>query len=299
MERQGERSALVTGASSGIGRATVAELVRGGVLVFAAVRKPKDAERLRADFGERVVPVELDVTDEGAIAEAAALVGARVGERGLDGLVNNAGIGVSAPVESLPVDLLREQFEVNVFGQIAVIQAFLPLVRRAHGRIINVGSVGGHLTIPFGGPLCASKAAFRLLNDALRLELHPFGIPVVMIEPGGIKTPAVDKTLGDADGVLQRLLPGGAARYGAMLREFMRRAYAREQRGSPPEMVARAIHRALTDAHPHARTFVGKDARRLMLASRLLPDALLDRIRMRLFGVSDHVDGSGKPAMSN
>lgn len=282
---QSQPSALVTGASSGIGHATVGELARGGFLVFAAVRKRADGERVRAEFGDGVVPVTLDVTDAASIAAARDEVAARLGDRGLGGLVNNAGIGVTAPVELIPLSLLRRQFEVNVFGQVAVTQALLPLVRRGRGRVVNIGSVGGHVTIPFGGALCASKAAFRALDDALRLELRPFGVPVVMIEPGGIRTPAVDKTLGHVDDVLAALPPEGVARYGDMLREFTRRAFAREQQGSPPETVARIIHHALTTARPRARYAVGKDARRLLLMSRLLPDGVLDRVRQRLFGL--------------
>ncbi|MGZ3438059.1 MAG: SDR family oxidoreductase [Polyangia bacterium] len=289
MAQQRERTALVTGTSSGIGRATVAELVRGGYFVFAAVRKPTDGESLRAEHGGDVLPVELDVTDGASIVAAQKIVAQHLAGGGLDGLVNNAGIGISAPVECIPLDVLRHLFEVNVIGQIAVTQAFLPLIHQARGRIVNTGSVGGHVTIPFGGALCASKAAFGSLNDAMRLELHPFGIHVVMIEPGGIHTPAIEKTLGDIDGILGRLPRQGVARYGAMLREFTRRTYEREQHGSPPEVVARAIHHALTAKRPHARYSVGKDAASLMLASRLLPDGLLDRIRYRLFGVPNRL----------
>ncbi|HEY3357773.1 MAG TPA: SDR family NAD(P)-dependent oxidoreductase, partial [Polyangia bacterium] len=177
---------VITGAASGIGRATALRLVREGFVVFAGVRKRDDAASLRAEAGERLLAMALDVTDPDTIRAAATAVHAHVVGRGLDGLVNNAGIGVSMPVEYLPLDVLRQQFEVNVFGQIAVTQALLPLLRQARGRIVNIGSVGGHVTIPFGGALCGSKHAFRALNDALRLELHPFGIHVCMIEPGGI-----------------------------------------------------------------------------------------------------------------
>lgn len=283
------KTVLITGASSGIGRASALRLAREGFVVFAGVRKPQDAESLTHEAGparERLVPVELDVTDANAVRAVAAQVRARVGDRGLDGLVNNAGIGVSMPVEYLPLEVLRHQFEVNVFGQVAVTQAFLPLIRQARGRIVNIGSVGGHITIPFGGALCGSKHAFRSLNDALRLELHPFGIHVCMIEPGSIRTPAVDKTLGDVEGVIARLPPEGVARYGEMLREFTRRAAEREQGGSSPDVVAAAVQHALTADHPHARYPVGKHARALVTMPRILPDGLLDRVRFRLFGIS-------------
>ena len=137
-----------------------------------------------------------------------------------------------------------------MFGQIAVTQAFLPLIREARGRIVNMGSIGSHITMPFGGALCATKSAFRALNDALRLELHPFGVHVAMVEPASIRTPAVDKTLGDAEGAVRQLPPEGAARYAGMLRDFIRRSHEREQHGSPPEVVAQAVHHALTAARP-------------------------------------------------
>jgi NAD(P)-dependent dehydrogenase (short-subunit alcohol dehydrogenase family) len=281
-----DKAVLVTGASSGIGRATVAELARSGFLVFAGVRKDQDALQLRAEYPAEVVPLVMDVTNGRAIAVAADRVAERLGARGLDGLVNNAGIGISSPIEYVPLEELRYQFEVNVFGQIAVTQAFLPLLRRARGRVVNIGSVGAHITIPFGGLLCASKHALRSLNDALRLELHPFGIHVVIVEPGAIYTPGVEKTLGDAEETIRKLPAEGIARYGAMLREFMHRAYERERHGSAPDVVARAIHRALIAERPRIRYTVGDKSRLLAAMPRLLPDRVLDRIRFRLFGLS-------------
>jgi NAD(P)-dependent dehydrogenase (short-subunit alcohol dehydrogenase family) len=282
-----QRTVVITGTSSGIGRACVTRLARAGVRVFAGVRKPKDAEALAREAS--VIPVDIDVTDDATIRAAVETVRAQLEGGRLDALVNNAGIGVTAPVEYVRPEVLRRQFDVNVFGQIAVTQAFLPLLREARGRIVNMGSVGSHIAIPFGGPLCASKSAFAALNDALRLELHPFGIHVVMIEPGAIRTPAVDKTLGEH--AIAELPPEGTARYGGMMREFMRRGYEREQNGSPPEVVAEAVHEALTAAHPRARYVVGKDARLLATMPRILPDGLLDRIRYRLFGIPSQLSG--------
>jgi NAD(P)-dependent dehydrogenase (short-subunit alcohol dehydrogenase family) len=280
-----DKTVLITGASSGIGRACALRLVREGFVVFAGVRKVADAESLLLEGGQRLNPIMIDVTDGDSIRAAALQVEDRVGARGLDGLVNNAGIGVTMPVEYLPLDLLRHQLEVNVIGQIAVTQALMPLIRQAHGRIVNMGSVGSHLTIPFGGALCASKYAFASLNDALRLELHPFGIHVSMVEPGAIVTPAVDKTLGDVEGVIAQLPIEGAARYGDLLREFTRRATEREQNGSTPDVVADAVVHALTAKRPHARYPVGKLARLMVTMPRILSDGLLDRVRYRLFGI--------------
>ena len=291
MNHEESKSVVVTGASSGIGRATALALAERGFRVFAGVRKTKDGESLRGESGGRIVPIILDVTDASGVAAAAESVRAELGERGLDGLVNNAGIASPAPVEYMSAEVLRRQFEVNVFGQVAVIQAFLPLVRRARGRIVNVGSVGSHIAMPFGGALCGSKAAFSLLSDSLRLELRPYGIHVSLIEPGAIATPAVDKTLGDVEAVIGALPPEGTARYGAKLRQFMIRGHERETRGSRPEVVAEAILHALTARRPRSRYPVGADARLLATLPRVLPDRALDALRLRALGLPTHFGG--------
>jgi NAD(P)-dependent dehydrogenase (short-subunit alcohol dehydrogenase family) len=290
MAQDGQRRVLITGASSGIGRASAVFLAKHGFEVFAGVRNVLDADALRREHAG-IVPVEIDVTDAASIARAADEVEARVGSRGLDGLVNNAGVGASAPVEHMDLEALRRMFEVNVFGPVAVTQAFLPLIRRAHGRIVNIGSVGTHMAMPFGGALCASKSALTMLSDALRLELHPFGIHVSLVEPAMVDTPAVDKTLGHVDADIAKLPPEGVIRYGSMLREFNRRAYAREKHGSRPEVVARAVHHALTANQPRLRYLVGKNAMAMAALSRLVPERVLDRILLRLFGLPEAFGG--------
>jgi len=285
MSEQQSKAVVITGASSGIGRACAALLARKRFRVFAGVRKPSDGEALRANLGEAVTPIQIDVTDDATIASAVATVRTLLHGHGLDGLVNNAGIGITAPVEYISADDLRRQFDVNVFGQIAVTQAFLPLVRQARGRIVNMGSVGSEISIPFGGALCGSKSAFKSLNDALRLELHPFGIHVSLVEPGAIHTPAADKTLGDVEAIIGALPPAGAARYGEMLRRFVRRGYAREINGSPPIVVAKAVHHALTARRPRTRYPVGADARAMVTLPRILPEFLLDLLRLRQLGL--------------
>jgi NAD(P)-dependent dehydrogenase (short-subunit alcohol dehydrogenase family) len=282
MTKADRRSVFITGASSGIGRACATRLARAGFRVFASVRRSKDHAPLGfADEG--IEPVEMDVTDATSIAAAAARVGAALSARGLDGLVNNAGTGVSGPLEYVDLDVLRHEFEVDVFGQIAVTQAFLPLIRRARGRIVNMGSVGARLSMPFGGVLCGAKSAFAAMTDALRLELHPFGIHVCLVEPAAIRTPALDKTLGDVEGVISKLPPEGALRYGPMLRAFTARSYKREEEGSEPDVVARAVEEALTRRWPKARYSVGKNARVLSTLPRLFSQRILDRIRRHLF----------------
>lgn len=279
------RAVVVTGASSGIGRACALELDRAGYRVFASVRREKDAESLRQAASDRFVPIFLDVADGASIAAAADAVSQAVGTAGLAGLVNNAGVGVPGPIELLAAADLRRQFEVNVVGQVVVTQAFLPLIRRARGRIINIGSVGGKITMPFGGALCASKYALEAVNDALRLELHPWGIHVVLVAPAGIATPAVDRLLQDGEAAIQRFSPEGRRHYEQSFRSFLTAAVAREKKGSPPEVVARTVLKALTARTPRPRYPVGADATALTMLPQVLPTRWLDRLRFRIFGL--------------
>lgn len=276
------RTVVITGASSGIGRASAVRLARSGFRVYAGIRAEADAAALRAEH-RAIEPIAIDVTDAAAIAAARQRLERELD--GLGGLVNNAGVGLVAPMEHVALDEVRRQFEVDVFGQIAVTQALLPLIRRARGRIVNMGSVGAHIAMPFGGVLCGCKSALRAMNDALRLELRASGIHVCLIEPGSIRTPAMDKTLGDAERVIQALPPDGREVYADALRAFHRRAYQRERGGSAPDVVARAVHHALTAARPRIRYPVGRDARLLVTLPRVLPDRWLDALRLRLFGL--------------
>jgi len=278
-----QKAVVITGASSGIGRACVLQMSLAGWQVFATVRKAEDKDRLEAAAIPGLTPVMMDIEDRASIVAAAENVASRLS--GLDGLVNVAGIGMVGPVEYITLRDWQQIFNVNVFGQIAVTQASLPLIRRKRGRIANISSVGAHIAIPFAGLLNASKSAFGCLSDMLRLELHPFGIRVITIEPGSIATPAVEKTLGNVDGVIDSLPGQGRAQYGTILRNVTRRGYAREKSGSPPEVVARAVHHALTASRPRIRYRVGKDARLIATLPRVLPDWLLDEIRFRALGL--------------
>ncbi len=278
------KTILITGASSGIGRATALRLARSGWRVFAAVRKEADATAIKA-AARGVETVQLDVEDRGSIAAAAGEVAARLGPRGLDALFNNAGIGMVFPTEHLPLEALREIYEVNLFGQIAVIQAFLPLVRMAKGRIINMGSVSDHLSPPFAGALSSSKAAFASMSAALRMEVRPQGIHVCIIEPGAINTPAADKTLGGVEQEIARMSPAGIGLYGPAMRRMVRTFAEIERHGSPPEAVAKVVERALTERNPRARYRAGKEAAKLSLLARFLPEKLVDRAILRTFGL--------------
>ena len=276
---------LVTGASSGIGRACALELDRAGYQVFATIRKEKDAESLRQAASENLTPVFMDVTDEASVAAAANTVAEAVGEAGLAGLVNNAGVGVFGPIEFIAADDLRRQLEINVVGQVMVTQAFLPLIRQAQGRIINIGSVGGKITMPFGGALCASKYAVEAVNDALRLELFPWGIHVILIAPGSISTLAVDRMVSDSEAVIQQFPPEGRRHYEQTFRNFVKTVAAGEKEGSPPKVVAQAVLKALTTQTPKTRYPVGANANVLTLMPQILPVRWLDKIRFKLFGL--------------
>jgi NAD(P)-dependent dehydrogenase (short-subunit alcohol dehydrogenase family) len=286
MSTNRKKSVLITGASSGIGYASVQRMIHSGWHVFAAVRKQSDADKLRADCGGDVIPLTMDVKDRPTIAAAAERVADQLQGRGLDALVNVAGIGMVRPIEYASAADLQDIFEINVFGQIAVTQAFLPLLRRARGRIVNITSVGAHIPIPFGGLLNASKSAFGMLSEVLRLELRAFGLRVSIIEPGAIVTPAVDKTLGDIRGVIASLPADGEEQYGEMLRRFGERAYARAKDGSSPNVVAQAVHHALTASRPKIRYRVGKHANLLATLPKVLPDRILDELLLRMSGVS-------------
>jgi NAD(P)-dependent dehydrogenase (short-subunit alcohol dehydrogenase family) len=279
-----KRTVVVTGASSGIGRASVEKMSRSGWHVFATVRKTSDQDELRK-LNADITPVIMDVEDGASISAGAKEIEAQLDGRGLDGLVNCAGIGMVRPVEYAKLDDIRRIFEINVFGQIAVTQAFAHLLRKNRGRIVNVTSVGVNIAIPFGGLLNASKSAFGMMSDSLRMELRPFGVRVIAVEPGSIATPAVNKTLGDMERVIEDLPPEAQSQYGEMLRSFARVAYARERAGSSPDVVARTINRALTSSRPRIRYRVGQDAKLLSILPKFLPESVMDAIRLRMFGL--------------
>jgi len=273
---------VVTGASSGIGRATALHLAAAGHHVYAGVRRPADAPAPPTANSGEITPLLLDVTDPAQIRAAAATVAGHTGNAGLKGLVNNAGIGVFGPLEILPIQQFRRQLEVNVTGQLAVTQALLPLLRRARGRIVLIGSIGTRFTPPFTGPISASKSAIATMAEALRQELAPWDIHVVLIEPASIHTEAVDKLDRDAERLLSESDPGARALYEDAFRRFVRIGLARERNGSPPQVVAQAVARALTIRRPHSRYLVGKDSRRMAVVAAALPTPVLDTLRRKI-----------------
>jgi NAD(P)-dependent dehydrogenase (short-subunit alcohol dehydrogenase family) len=279
---------LVTGSSSGIGRATALRLAATGQHVYAGVRKPDDGDRLvRSAAGENgeITPLILDVTEPGHIAAAAAAIDehtASGGLAGLDGLVNNAGYGLACPAELVPLDAFRRQLDVNVTGQLAVTQAMLPALRRARGRIVMVSTIGVRFSPPFAGPLDAAKAALTALGEALRQELAPWGIRVVLVEPATINSGAADKVTRDAAAAMAAADPGARALYEGAFGGMLQVLERREAKGSPPDVAAVTITRALTARRPRAVYLSGKDSRRLAILSGL-PAPVLDTARRRVF----------------
>jgi NAD(P)-dependent dehydrogenase (short-subunit alcohol dehydrogenase family) len=262
---------LVTGASTGIGEATALHLKELGFDSVGAVRKQEDAERLRSR-GLRTV--KLDVTDSGSIAAARA----DLGDAPLAGLVNNAGIAVAGPLEFLPLDQLRHQLEINLVGQVAVTQQFLPSLRAGRGRIVNVSSIGGRVALPLVAAYNASKFALEAISDSLRRELRGQGVHVIVIEPGGVRTPIWRKGNELAD-ELQEEMPAEAARlYGRLIEGLRRETVKIEQKsGIEPREVAEAIGRALTATRPRTRYLVGTDAKLRGPLAKFMPDRLMDR----------------------
>jgi NAD(P)-dependent dehydrogenase (short-subunit alcohol dehydrogenase family) len=278
------KSVLITGASTGIGRAAALLLDSRGWRVFAGVRREEDAAALREAGSERLAPLILDITDAEQIAAAAELVTER-GEVGLDGLVNNAGIAVPGPLETLPIDDFRRQIEVNMTAQVAVSQALLPAIRAARGRILFITSIGGLMAFPMFGAYHAAKFGLEAVGDVFRQELRPWGISVSVIEPGSIATPIWERGLDEADAIGERATDAHDELYGEVIvayREVARRTAAR---GIPPEKVAATIERALTARRPRTRYLVGADARGQALAARLLPDRLIDWLIARATGM--------------
>jgi NAD(P)-dependent dehydrogenase (short-subunit alcohol dehydrogenase family) len=273
------RSVLVTGASTGIGRATALRLDRSGWRVFAGVRKPEDAESLGGEASDRLTPVFLDVTEPEQIAAAAEQI-ERESPEGLDGLVNNAGVAVPGPLETVPLEDLRHQLEVNLVAYVAVTQALLPQVRKAEGRIVFLASIGGRIAFPFGGPYHASKFATEAIGDVFRQELRPWGIKVAIIEPGSIDTPIWERGERKAEQI-EAKAPQTNLLYGAAIEKFKKVIEDTAERGIPPEKVAKAIAHALESDRPKVRYLVGLDAKVQARIKPLIPTRLFDRVVAR------------------
>ena len=271
------RTVLITGASTGIGAACALYLDARGFRVLAGVRNLADGDALRVRSSSRLTPVQLDVTDRDSLLAGEKKIRELVGETGLGGLVNNAGIAVGGPLEVLPLDDLRRQFEVNVVGMLAVTQALLPLLRQARGRIVNIGSIAGRTAVPFVGAYSMSKSAVAAMTTALRLELDTWGIDVSLVEPGAIATPIWQKSTAAADAF------AGDPLYSKHIANIRRAVGEAERHAISADAVARAVEHALTARRPKTRYLVGVDARIRAGVAALLPQRMQDALQRWYF----------------
>jgi len=267
---------VITGASTGIGRATTLRLARAGFDVLAGVRREEDGAALRAEDG-RIEPVLVDVTDGGQVAALAQ----RVGGAPLAGLVNNAGIAVAGPLEGVPLDEIRRQYEVNVFGLLAVTQALLEPIRTGRGRIVNVGSIGGRINTPFVGPYSSSKAAVRSLSASLRRELRPWGIQVALVEPGALDTPIWRKGEEGAQEAIAAMPERVRTLYARPLEALVAATRTIAAGAASPDDAAQAIEHALTAERPRTLYTVGRQARVQGALHDILPARAFDALVAR------------------
>ena len=267
--------AVVTGASTGIGKATAEHLAAAGFHVLAGVRSDAAAAAIAA---EGIEPVSVDIADPDQIGALAQRVADDPEGRPLRVLVNNAGIAVNAPVEVIPLDEWRRQFEVNLFGHIAMIQALLPALIAGRGRIVNVSSIGGLVAGPTYGAYSGSKFALEAVSDALRREVRHLGVDVVVVEPGAIATPIWEKGLATGQQLAATMTPEQRARYQEINAAAARNAQQAARDGVPPEQVARVITTAVTARRPRTRYLVGRDAKVAARLAALLPDRVMDRL---------------------
>ncbi len=276
------KSILVTGASTGIGQACALHLAAAGHQVFAGVRSEADAKRLE-DLGSSLVhPVFLDVTKQDQIDAVADLIAKESGS--LYGVVNNAGVARGGPLEYIPVDVWRDQFEVNVFGQVAVTRAMLPMIRETRGRIVFIGSIGGKVATMMMGPYNSSKFAIEAIGEALRQELRPWGIGVSVIEPGAVKTEIWEKGRQTADQLEHELPSEAIERYAPHIAAVRKGIEMQDKGGVEPVKVAEAVDHALFAERPKTRYVIGVPARVQSAMVRVLPDRSREAVIRRFVG---------------
>jgi len=268
-------SVLITGASTGIGKACALHLDKSGVKVFAGVRKKSDGELLINAASHGLQPIHIDVTDNASIESAFTLIEEDLTPSGLTGLVNNAGIVFGGPLEFINIDEFRKLIEVNLIGAVSVTKAFLPLLRKEKSRIVNISSISGRIALPFVGPYTASKFGLEAITDSLRLELKPWKIPVSIIEPGDVSTPIWEKSSGNITASANTLPEEAHKRYGPVFKKIEDVS----RHGFPPEKIAKTLEHALFHPKPKTRYLVGIDAKVLTVIS-CLP------VRMRDFIIS-------------
>lgn len=266
---------VVTGASTGMGAATARELARRGFHVLAGVRREIDADALR---GDGIEPHILDITVESDVAAIADRVAADPLGRPLRALINNAGIAVNAPVEALPIAEWRRQFEVNLFGHVAMIQALMPSLLRSSGTVVNISSVGGKVALPTYPAYAGTKFALEALSDSMRREVNDLGVKVVVVEPGAVKTEMAQRGVATADRLKAGMTADQLERYGGLIDAMSNLARSFDTDGVPAERAAKVIANAATAPRPRTRYTIGRDAAILLRLSRIVSDRFLDRV---------------------
>lgn len=290
------QTVLITGATAGLGRHAALHLAKKGHRVIATGRREEALASLRKEAeGTKLETLVLDVTDPESIDAAVAEIARRTDGRGLDALVNNAGYGQMGPLELVSDDELRAQFDTNVFGLMAVTRAFLPAMRaRGRGRIVNVSSVGGQVTFPFGGAYHATKYAVEALSDALRKELRIFGIDVVLIEPGPIRSEFAERAMGTLTRQAEVDSP-----YAPMLARADEIKAQTDKMSAGPEVVSRAVERAVTSRRPSTRYMVPFSSRFVVGFLRLLPTRFADWLMLRMMGATRSSPPAGSPRLAS
>lgn len=274
---QSQEIVIVTGASTGMGAATAREMARRGFHVLAGVRRDSDGKALRA---AGIEPVILDITNREHIAALVARIDGDPHNRAVRVLINNAGLPCAGPVEVVPLDEWRRVFDVNVFGTVALTQALLPALVRSKGRVVNISSMNGKVSMAGYGVYASSKHAVEALSDALRSELAPYGVQVVIVEPGGVKTEMARVGLAGLSDLTTRMTPEQNERYGALTQAIPSHVAAFTKAGATSDTAGQKIAKAATDRKPRTRYTIGAMTTFLIRASSLLPDRVLDRMTM-------------------
>lgn len=278
----GKGAIVITGASTGMGEHCAVELAKQGYRVFAGVRKAADGEALKKQ-APTLEPIIIDVVNEAQVREAAKAVEQALGGRPLLALWNNAGISVNGPLEFMPLNDLRRQLDVNVIGQVAATQAFLPMLRQAKGRILITGSIGGFFTTPMLTPYCMSKYAMEAMADGLRRELRPHGVHVVLLQPGGIKSKIWEKGIGESEVFIQNAPPAMMENYGWLINALRKVAPQMEKRAHPPQEVLTCVVHALESPRPKTRYRMGANSTAQKIIASL-PDRVQDKLVAKMMG---------------
>ena len=278
------KNIVITGVSTGIGYAAALRLVKAGHTIIGSVRNDVDAKRLKSELGKNYCPLIFDVTDEKAIKEASEYVAGEVGDNGIDALINNSGIALGGPILELPVDIFRKQFDVNVFGIVSVTQAFSKLLgaykgANHQGKIIMISSVAGKRSYPFVGPYSASKHAVEGMSDALRRELMLYGIDVILVEPGPVKTDIWKKTPDPDDNVFIK------SDFEPALRKFNDMIKIFEKKGLDADVIANRIEKIINSNSPKTRYVLSPNKLRDHILPGLLPDRWLDKAMSKVLGL--------------